>query len=190
MLHYRLTGSLLAISFVLLAAVLTGCGNDQADTSATATPPPQAEANVPASGPALSDKLTFDQLAFDSPVKKVRTKQGVVYLHFSYTDRTGKVYKCELPEAQSKGSNLRDEWLAVFNAYRLPTVIKTKAPPANPLAKSVNDFPFISPRPGAAKSSSDEAQPAPEAPPPPPPAPAPSAPSALSGRPPGDIDTD
>jgi hypothetical protein len=180
---------LLALSLLILAAILSGCGNDQVDSSATMTPPPQAAPNVPASGPALSDKLSFDQLAFDSSVKRVETKQGVVYLHFSYTDRTGKVYKCELPEAQSKGSFLRDEWLAVFNAYRLPTVIKTKAPPTNPLSKGVTDFPFISPRPGAASSSSDEAQPMPEATPAPP-APTPSAPSVFKGRPPGDIDTD
>jgi hypothetical protein len=89
-----------------------------------------------------------------------------VFLHFSYTDSEGKVYKCVLPEAMSKQSNLPDEWLRIFSIYRLPTVVKRKAPPPNPLAKSVGDFPFISPRPSSTASSTTQPnQPGPESPP-------------------------
>ncbi len=158
MLSQCITRALLRVSCLVIAlgmlVVLAGCGSKE--TEITSAPPPQAAPNVPAAGPALSEKLTFDQLALDSSVKRVQSKQGPTYLHFSYTDSTGKVYKCELPEAQSKGSYLRDEWLRIFGIYRLPTVIKTKAPPANPLAKGVGDFPFISPRPGATSSGPEQ----------------------------------
>ena len=157
MLSQLIKRALLIVSWAMAAGMLVfvaGCGNKE--TAMTSAPPPQAAPNVPAAGPALSEKLTFDQLALDSPVKKVQSKQGPTYLHFSYTDSTGKVYKCELPEAQSKGSYLRDEWLRIFGIYRLPTVIKTKAPPTNPLAKGVGDFPFISPRPGATSSGPEQ----------------------------------
>lgn len=163
--------------------MLTGCGKDETQSAIpVSTPDPQAT-KAAATGPALSEKLTFGQLALDSAVKRVRSPQGPVYLHFTYTDQNGNVYKCELPEAMSKGSYLPDEWIRIFGAYRLPQVVKTKAPPANPLSKSVSDFPFISPRPASETSDSSGSSPGSMEPaPPPPPAPAGSPGSTAGGR--------
>lgn len=130
------------------AILLAGCGNNQIDSSASSAPPPGgSEVRVAASGPAISEKLTFEQLALDSPVSRVQSKDGPPFLHFSYTNRDGKVYKCELPEAMSKGSYSPEEWYRTFNVYRLPQVIKQKPMPKKDGQGEVADFPFISPKP-------------------------------------------
>jgi hypothetical protein len=136
----------IALAGAALAAVLLmpGCGNKvdtPSDVPSTNTP----ATTVPAAGPAIDAKLTFDQLALESPVSKV-TKGGLAFLSFAFADRDGKVYKCVLPQAQSQGSYTCDQWVRTFIVYKLPQVIAqkktTKKGPTN-----VNGFPFISPKP-------------------------------------------
>lgn len=135
----------ITVAAVALTAILmAGCGNNQADTSAPA-PAPAPEAKSAASGPAISTKLKFSQLALDSPVKRVTNKEGLVYFYFKYTDKDNNVYNCELPEAMSEGEYTADEWLATFAQYKLPQVVKHKAVKKSK-TKGLNDFPFISPK--------------------------------------------
>lgn len=166
-------GSICALASIVAAVTIGGCGNSQVESSGAGTPPPPPQAKTAAAGPAVSQPLAFDQVALESDVKRVTSKQGPVYLHFSYCDQDGRVYKCVMPEAMSKESRLPDEWLRVFAIYRLPEVVKKKAAPKNPLEKSVTDFPFISPRPSSTAQTSTQpgGQPGPMETPPAPPAP-------------------
>ncbi|MHB9035902.1 MAG: hypothetical protein ACYC64_04495 [Armatimonadota bacterium] len=149
------------------ALLLTGCGNNSSDTGTAYTPSTSAPTpKVPAAGPAISDKLKFDQLALESPVKTVTSKDGLVFLEFQYADRDGKVYKCKLPKAMSIGEFPPDQWVRTFNIYKLPEVIKQK----NVVDKNgqpVNDFPFIAPKPRTVPSQ-DSTSGTPAAPPMPP----------------------
>ncbi len=142
------------------AVTMSGCGNQSAETSATPTVSPMSApaAKVAASGPAISDKLPFNQLALDTPAKSVN-KQGLVFLEFTYTNNDGNVYKCVLPQAMSEGTNTIDDWYRTFAIYRLPTVIKQKKIKTGP--GQINDFPFISPRPQAAETPKAPEQPKP-----------------------------
>jgi len=135
----------------LCAALVGGCSNSQSTTSLGALPPRPAPKTA-ASGPAISDKLSIDQLALESKIERVTHKTGVVYLHFNYADRDGKVYKCELPQAMAQGQYSPQEWNRTFNIYRLPKVIKQKKMPEGPDKKRVVDYPFISPNPQAVQS--------------------------------------
>jgi hypothetical protein len=173
--------AVLAIAFAL---VLAGCGQKEADVSSSIPPPPTRGQNVAATGPAISDKLAFDQLALDSAVKRVPSPTGPIYLQFMYTDVDGKVYKCKLPEAMAKGQYKHDEWIRTFNVYRLPEVIKQKRI-AKQQTHEVTDFPFISPKPvseSAPQGGSSEAPSPLLGPAPAPPAPARPAPSAGPAR--------
>lgn len=185
-LHGNRTFRLVLIAVGLLvcacaAVTITGCGRGNVNSPTSALGATASAPKAAAAGPAITEKLGFDQLALDSTVKRVKSKQGPTYLQFSYTDRDGKVYKCVLPEAMAEGSYLPDEWIRTFNLYRLPKVIKQKAPPKNPLV-GVSDFPFISPRPVPEQTPAEQpAAQQPEMPAPP----MPSAPSATpypSGR--------
>lgn len=139
----------MVIIVLACAALMSGCGNSDVDTSAV-TPSPGAQApKLPASGPAISDKLSFDQLTLDSPAKHVTDKNGLVYITFAYTDNDGKVYKCKMPEAMAQGTYPPQEWLRTFTIYRLPEVIKQKHV-AKKSGGGINDFPFIAPRPANA----------------------------------------
>ena len=138
----------LAVGIVVLAcgAFLTGCGSSTEETSGAPMPSAQGRtAKMPASGPAISDKLSFDQLTLDSSVTKVTDKNGLVYLMFAYTDMDGKVYKCKMPQAMGQGAYPPQEWLRTFTVYRLPDVIKQKRI-VKKRGENVNDFPFIAPR--------------------------------------------
>ncbi|MCE5314775.1 MAG: hypothetical protein ABFD49_03360 [Armatimonadota bacterium] len=130
------------------AFLFSGCGNNSSDTgSATAPPPPSASApKVAAAGPAISEKLSFDQLALESPVKTVTDKNGLTFMEFQYAGRDGKVYKCRLPKAMSEGQYEPDQWVRTFNIYKLPKVIKQKKI-IKKNGQEVNDFPFIAPKP-------------------------------------------
>ena len=133
------------------AALVGGCGNSDVDTSSSMSPSPGAQApKLPASGPAISDKLTFDQLTLDSPAKFVTEKNGLKYISFAYTDNDGKVYKCKMPEAMAQGTYPPQEWLRTFTIYRLPEVIKQKHVAKKSGGGGINDFPFIAPRPANA----------------------------------------
>lgn len=101
---------------------------------------------VAASGPAVTEPLKFDQLALESPVTRYTEKSGQVFLRFTYADREGRIYKCELPEAMSEGSYTIDEWIRTFNFYKLPKVIGQKKVVKKGPAR-IGDFPFISPKP-------------------------------------------
>jgi len=135
-------------ALIVCAALLGGCGKGGAGASAYTPTPTSATPKMPAAGTAVSSPLTFDQVALESPVKRAANKNGLIFLQFSYADRDGKIYKCELPDAMSKGSFPYDEWIRTFNIYRLPKVIGqkkvTKKGPA-----VIGDLPLISPRPQA-----------------------------------------
>lgn len=168
-----------SFSLLLLAALaaiaLPGCGNKEGASTPAAVPQP-APPSASAVGPAISEKLTFDQLALESPVKRVQSATGPVYLEFSYVDRDGTIYRCRLPEQMTKESSTPEDWIRLFNLYKLPKAVGKKAAPTQPLVKSVEDFPFISPRPAKPAeqpqtSASETPPPAPapiQAPPPPP----------------------
>ncbi|MDH7601894.1 MAG: hypothetical protein QHI38_07075 [Armatimonadota bacterium] len=141
------TGLVILLAATLSAVVLSlvGCGKSEpvssvTSSSSTSTP------KIPATGPAISSNLKFDQLAFESPVKRIKKKNGLVFLEFAYADNDGKVYKCELPEAMSKGEYPPDEWIRIFNLYRRPEVIAQKKV-TKKSSQAIGDFPFISPRP-------------------------------------------
>ena len=141
------------------ATLLGGCGNSQVDTS-SAPMPSNTNTQVmktAAAGPAISTKLKFVQLALDSPVKSVKNKNGLVYLHFRYTDKDNNVYNCELPAAMSEGEYTADEWLATFGAYKLPQIVKHKV--VKKKEKGLNDFPFISPKPKAVEQPGQTSSP-------------------------------
>jgi hypothetical protein len=108
---------------------------------------------MPAAGPAITTKLKFDQLAFDSPVTKA-DRSGVKYYNFAFTDNDGKVYKCELPAGMAEGDYTPDEWVRTFCLYKLPEVVKQKTEKKDKVG--LTDFPFIAPRQDApANSESD-----------------------------------
>jgi len=144
----RITGLVFLAVFIWLAVFITGCSNNEADTSAVVPPSGTTQTpKVAASGPALSEPVEFNQLALESPVKKF-TKKGVVYLRFRYADRDGNIYECELPEEMSKGSYTIDEWRRTFNLFRLPKVVaKKKNTTKKDKHTDLRDFPFISPKP-------------------------------------------
>jgi len=125
---------------------VVGCSSG---TETSSAPPPATTApapKVPAAGPAISSPVSFDQLALETPVKRVKGKNGLVFLRFAYADNDGRIYNCELPEPMSKGEYTPQEWVRTFNIYRLPKVIGQKKV-AKKGPRVIGDFPFISPRP-------------------------------------------
>lgn len=149
--------AVLIIAIFAIAALIAGCGNSgtytaapQPTTSASSTTP-----HVAASGPAVDVKLSIDQLNLDSPIKRVTDKNGLVFLHFRYTDNDGKVYDCVLPNAQGQGQYTPVEWISTFNAYRLPKVVAQKK--VSRSAEAMHDFPFIAPKPQQVNTTSTEA---------------------------------
>ncbi|MGC8863884.1 MAG: hypothetical protein ACP5R5_14075 [Armatimonadota bacterium] len=166
------------------AACIVGCSSSQTDVNA---PPPSATTaapKVPATGPAISSPVTFDQLALEGPVKRIK-KNGLVFLRFAYADNDGKIYNCELPEPMSKGEYTPQEWVRTFNIYRLPKVIGQKKRPAKTGPRVIGDFPFISPRPQPVEKPATQSRQTPAQQPvqlpnlPPPPSAAPSSPPMM-----------
>jgi hypothetical protein len=148
--------AILIIAVIALAALVVGCGNSGTDTAAP-QPTTSASATTPhvaASGPAVNVKLSIDQLTLDSPIKHVTDKNGLVFLHFRYTDNDGKVYDCVLPNAQGQGQYTPIEWISTFNAYRLPKVVAQKK--VNRSADEMHDFPFIAPKPQEVNTTSTQ----------------------------------
>lgn len=136
---------LIVISVLVIAALMSGCGNND-DTASYQTSPSNQTPKLPASGPAISTELSFDQLTLDSTPKRVTDKNGLAYLEFSYTDNDGKVYKCKMPEAMAQGTYPPQEWLRTFTIYRLPEVVKQKPVAKKSTGDDINDFPFIAPK--------------------------------------------
>lgn len=148
---------------IALAVLLGGCANKDIPESAPYAPSGMRPGvKLPTVGPATSAKLTFDKLTLDSPPKLLQDKHGLRFYQFAYTDKDGKVYKCQLPEAMAQGAYSSDEWVRTFNIYRLPEVIKQKKVARNTgRIEEVIDFPFISPKPVAVQQPAvSEAQPA------------------------------
>ncbi|MEN6583783.1 MAG: hypothetical protein ABFD54_15160 [Armatimonadota bacterium] len=148
----------IAVSGMLLGVLMVaGCGNQSADTSSSAMPTGTSSApKVPAAGPAISDKLKFDQLILDSPVKTTGGNGSPQFLQFTYTDRDGSVYKCSLPKAMSEGEYTPDEWVRTFNLYRQAKPVSHKVVPKSSDGQSVQGFPFIAPKPQAPASNTTQ----------------------------------
>jgi len=127
--------------------MISGCSSGgDGDYSASIPSTPVAAAKKPAVGPAITDKLKFDQLALDSPVKRI-TKGGVGYLEFKYTALDGTIRTCELPEAQSKGECLPGDWISTFDIYKKAETVVVKKREVKKTDQGVVDFPFVSPKP-------------------------------------------
>ncbi|MCX8053057.1 MAG: hypothetical protein N3B12_04555 [Armatimonadetes bacterium] len=144
------------------AALIAGCGKNEIvevpiPPASSTSPTPK----VPATGPAISSPVSFGQLALETPVKKVKRKNGLVFLRFAYADNDGKIYQCELPEPMSKGEYPPQEWLRLFNVYRLPKVIGQKKLVQKKGPRVIGDFPFISPRPQPEKTPTEQQRPTP-----------------------------
>ena len=137
---------LIAIAIVIMGLQLTGCSSSSEDSSAT-TPQMSPAPKLPATTAEAPVKLKFTQLKFETPVKTVTDKDGLVFLDFQYADRDGKVYKCNLPKAMSEGDYLPEEWARTFKLYRLPDAVKQKK--ISNGNQSFGDFPFIAPKPQA-----------------------------------------
>ena len=147
---------LIALLAVAAAAMMvSGCGNSATDTGATAAPTSAPAPHASASGQAIVDKVSFDQLTLESPAKTVKDKHGLVFLQFKYADSDGKVYECMLPMAQSKGQFTLSEWSSTFNAYRSPKVLAQKKVAHK---EQLGDFPFISPKPQAQQQAEQQGQ--------------------------------
>lgn len=164
-------GILLVCCLLLLAALfVSGCGNSGTNSAAAPVPTGAAtpQQHTAASGPAISDKLSFDQLTLESPAKPQSDKNGLVFMHFRYADNDGKVYECVLPKAMSEGQYTLAEWSSTFTAYKLPKVLAVKK---RDKQVELGDYPFISPRPQQAPAQqtpeSNPGQPLPPAPAPP-----------------------
>lgn len=132
------------LAVVGAAMIIAGCGNNAAGTGAPAAPSSTPTPHTSASGQAITDKVSFNQLTLESPAKTVTDKHGLVFLQFKYADSDGKVYECKLPNAMSKGQYTLSEWSSTFNAYRLPKVLAQKKIAHK---EDLGDFPFISPKP-------------------------------------------
>lgn len=135
------------------ALFLAGCGSSE--TGNTSTSMSTSGINTPhiaAAGPAVIDPLEFEQIALDSPVRRVKDAHGLEFLHFKYTDSDGKVYACILPAAMAQGQKKPVEWLSTFAIYRESEVVaQKKIKTATPQA--IGDFPFISPKPQEVKTA-------------------------------------
>lgn len=138
------------VALALLAGglLIGGCGNSGVDSStvpsaSTAPPPIAPQSATPAPVP-----VTFDQLTLESKVTKKTDANGLVFYLFSYADRDGKVYKCELPAAMAQGQKTPDAWIRVFDTHRLSnTAVKAKPIKSDANKDGLSDFPFIAPKP-------------------------------------------
>jgi hypothetical protein len=133
----------IAICIVITALQLTGCGNSSSEDAAIPAAPMSSAPKIPSTNATAPVKMQFSQLKFETPVKTVKDKDGLVFLEFQYADRDGKVYKCNLPKAMSEGEYLPEEWARTFKLYRLPDAVKQKKIEKD---QSFSDFPFIAPK--------------------------------------------
>lgn len=149
------TMPVLCVAALAVAVVLSGCGNSSTDAGMAAPTASGPAPHTSASGQAITDKVSFDQLTLVTPSKPTKDKNGLTFLSFQYADNDGKVYECILPQAMSQGQYSLSEWVSTFNAYRLPKVLAQKK-----LKKGENlgDFPFISPKPQPVQQA-DQPQP-------------------------------
>jgi len=137
------------LGFVLVAC---GCGSEEIGAPTTVPSPSPTKTKVAASGPAIPDKIAFDQLALESSVKRVQSKNGPVFLVFRYADMDGKVYECKLPEAMSRGVNSLRDWVALFDIYKVPKVLKKKPVSKKKGPEEIIDYPYIAPKPHSSPS--------------------------------------
>lgn len=165
------TSAVLGLAALVAISILSGCGTSSTDTASLSPSSPTPAQHASAAGVAVNAELTMDQIAFDSAVKHVKDKNGLEFLHFNYTDTDGKVYKCNLPAAMTEGKRTPSQWLALFDAYKVPEAVATKKT-VTTRSEHLGDFPFISPKPvrPAPEAKTTEA-PAPQNIPAPPPLP-------------------
>ena len=169
---------------VAAAVIMSGCGNSATDTAAPVSTGPTPQTHTAASGPAISDKLSFDQLTLESPAETEKDKNGLTFLRFKYADNDGKVYECVLPKAMSEGQYTLAEWSSTFSAYRLPKVVAVKKVSSK---VNIGDYPFISPKPRQQQTNTDsngQQLPSPDSGPAGSPPPAPGVPGVGAGAPP------
>ena len=186
----RILVAVACLAVVATVTMMAGCGNSGTDSAYSGSPTAAPAPHTAASGPAITDKVSFDQLTLESPAKPTSDKNGLVFLRFKYADSDGKVYQCVLPRAMSEGQYTLSEWSSTFNAYRLPKVLAQKKINKR---EEYGDFPFISPKPQAqppAQSQPEQTNPQPNGTiptlPSPNPAPvAPPAPNSSMPPPPG-----
>ena len=145
----------LVIFAAVAAAVcilVAGCGGDE--STSTEMQPSRKAPNGPPTEPAITQQIGFDEIAFDSPVKQVKDAQGLVFLHFTYTEADGKVYKCELPRALSLDPMAPSEWLTTFKVYKLPEVVAQKK--KGTVREDLAGLPLISPKPETPKVTTEK----------------------------------
>ncbi len=147
---------------IAVAIMLSGCGNKGSQGADVAMSTGSPAPHTSASGPAITDKVSFDQLTLESTPKAVPDKNGLVFLHFKYADYDGKVYECVLPKAMSEGEYTLSEWSSTFNAYKLPKVVAQKKVEKT---EQYGDFPFIAPKPQPVEPQNQETPQAAPAPP-------------------------
>ena len=181
-----------AAVFVLTACALlvfgAGCG-PSTDTSDLAPIADASRRNPPASGVAITEELTIDQIAFESPIRRTTDRNGLKFLQFSYGDKDGKVYKCHLPEGMATGKRKPDQWLAVFQVYRQEGQATVRSTVTARPQQNLGDFPFISPKPHQEQPASTSAPTAAPTPQPAMPAlqPLPSSSGPTNAPPPGTV---
>lgn len=141
---------------VALATLGTGCGN-KGDASASSNPRTPAPITSQASQPA--EPQADRQLSFSEVVPKCKTVSNgkVANYRFSYADRDGAIHCCELPRVMSEGKWTWDAWMSTFQAYDVhPKAVQHTARHAGQV--DISDFPFVSPRSGAAGTARAVAQ--------------------------------
>lgn len=158
--RWRVTAVLVVV--IVAAVMLSGCGNKGSQGADVAMPTGSPAPHTSASGPAITDKVSFDQLTLESTPKAATDKNGLVFLRFKYADYDGKVYECVLPKAMSEGEFTLSEWSSTFNAYKLPKVVAQKKVKET---DHYGDFPFISPKPQPVEPQDQQAPQSAPAPP-------------------------
>ena len=136
------------------AAMLSGCGSSEPDVT-PAAPPPAVATHTAAAGPAVDAELPFEGIALDSPVARIKDRNGLEFLQFRYTDGEDKVYECVLPVALAKSKHKPSEWTSLFDVYKKPKVLAQKKHDGT-AGEQLDDLPLISPKPMEAPQAEQE----------------------------------
>ena len=72
----------LALAVCCAAVILSGCGSSEPAVTPAAPPPPTAT-HTAAAGTAVDVELPFEGIALDSPVARVKDKNGLEFLRFN-----------------------------------------------------------------------------------------------------------
>ncbi len=146
----------LSLISALIAIVVIGCSS-QSEEAYTTQPSPTGN-QQPINQEVV--KIKLEQLPnLKSEIKRVETKDGLVFLLFDYLDNDGKVYKVELPEPLASGEFTQDQWISTFSSYKSLTTTKIEKKPKKKINHEIEDFPFISPRQKTNESSEQRGNP-------------------------------